>query len=305
MENLNSMDIIFEKAVKEKPLKISFPYLEAKLNGIWPDLYIFASASSMGKSTFMTQLAWDIVSNNRKTEAMFFSLDHKSSDISIKIASQSLEIPFSYIKNLDNSNEKYDRKMKNKLQKLKKLYQKISIFDTGIRKILSVDDIIDLVTKKRELDPAQKLIIVIDQFYNLEDQDTSLALKKLKNLCRTHDVTIFLSLSLSGECEYTRPSRKNISAYSDFISLSYAFITLYTDFILDYETPFLEWDWQLNNQLVPITEIFIHKNKIEPFTGSIFYRFYQDFSSFKECLVPEIQNFIDMVDNIKTHDRKK
>jgi replicative DNA helicase len=301
----NTLDIIFEKAIKEKPLNLSFPYINEKLNGIWPDLYIISGASSMGKTTFVTQIAWDIISNNKKTEAIFFSLDHKSTDISIKIASQSLEIPFSYMKNLDNSNEKYDRKMKNKLQRLKKLYQKITLFDTGIKKIISIENIIDIIEKKREIDPSINLILIIDQFNNLEDEFPLNTLKRLKNLCRTHNLTIFLTLSISGECEYSRPSRKNLSAYSEFISIAYAFITLYTDFVLDFETPFLEWDWQLNNQLVPITELFIHKNKIEPFTGSIFFRFYQDFSLFRECFVPEIQNFIDMTDNLKNHKPKE
>ncbi|MCK9224879.1 MAG: DnaB helicase C-terminal domain-containing protein [Candidatus Muirbacterium halophilum] len=301
----NTLDEVLKKALKEKPLDLNFPYLNSKINGIWPDLYIISGASSMGKTTFVTQIAWNIVCNNKKTEAIFFSLDHKSSDISIKIASQSLEIPFSYLKNLDNSNEKFDRKMKNKLQRLKKLYQKITLFDTGIRKIISVEDIIDIIEKKREMDPTLNLILIIDQFDNLENENSLNALKKLKNLCRTHNLTIFLTLSIAGECEYTRPSRKNISNYADFISISYAFITLYTDFILNFETPFLEWDWQLNNQLVPITELFVHKNKIEPFTGSVFYRFYQDFSLFRECLIPEIQNFIDMTDNLKSHNPKK
>ena len=301
----NTLDIIFQKAIKERPLNVSFPYINEKLNGIWPDLYIISAASSMGKTTFVTQLAWDIISNNKKTEAIFFSLDHKSSDISIKIASQSLEIPFSYMKNLDNSNEKYNRKMKNKLQRLKKLYQKITLFDTGIKKIISLENIIDIIQKKREIDPSINLILIIDQFNNLEDENPMNTLKRLKNLCRTHNLTIFLTLSIAGECEYSRPSRKNLSTYSEFISISYAFITLYTDFVLDFETPFFEWDWQLNNQLVPITELFIHKNKIEPFTGSIFYRFYQDFSLFRECLVPEIQNFIDMTDNLKNHKPKE
>ncbi|MGM0608533.1 MAG: DnaB-like helicase C-terminal domain-containing protein [Candidatus Muiribacteriota bacterium] len=296
---------ILNTALQEKPLLSGFPILDECLNGFWKELYILSGASSMGKTSFITQLCWNFVQKNKDCEILFFSLDHPGTDISLKIACQSTESPFSHFKNLKNNNTRYDRKLKRKLKTLKNLYRNISIFDSSRKKDFNFEQIQNLIEKKRKFSPESKLVVVIDQLYSLIDKDISLMIEKIKKMCRYYDLTVILSMSLPGEAETAKPRRKHFCTFPDVFSKSYVFFSIYTDFILNYETPFLEWDWQHNNTLVPITELYVQKNKIESFTGSIFYKFYNEISMFKECLKPEIENYKKMDENLAYSAKKK
>ncbi len=304
-KNTDNMYTTFKKAIKEKPLKTDFPILDEMLNGFWSELYVFSSGSGMGKTSMLSHLLWSMVEKNRNTEALFFSFDQPANDISIKIASQSTEIPFSYLKNLKKDNIRYERKLKRKLQKLKKLYQKITILDTRNFRELDIETIEDFVNKKREQNPGKKLVVAIDQLYSISEDNLSIKLERLKKLSHRENCTILVSMSLPGEPEIRRPVRKDLVNHSIVISKAYAFISLYTDFVLNFETPFLEWDWAYNNQMIPVSELIIFKNKIEAFTGNLFYRFYSDISKFRECVKPEIENYRQMVINLADYKKDK
>ncbi|MFA5478645.1 MAG: DnaB-like helicase C-terminal domain-containing protein [Candidatus Muiribacteriota bacterium] len=306
MKKKNFLSIL-ENAIQEKSMITGFPILDNHLNGIWNELYILSGASSMGKTTFLTQLSWNFVEKNENTEIIFFSLDHPASDISIKIASQSTEIPFSYLKNLKNDNVRYDRKLERKLKNLKKYYQNISIYDSSYRINFNLDVIFDIISKKRQHSPEKQLVIFIDQLYSLtqNDRPAETIIEELKKACHYYNISIFLAMSLPGEAEVSKPSRINFKEFPFLLSKSYAFFTIYTDFIHNYETPFMEWDWQHDNTLVPVSELIIHKNKIEKFTGSLFYKFYNETSMFRECLQIEIDNYKKMNDNLTDSKKRK
>jgi replicative DNA helicase len=301
----NDCFTIFKQAIKEKPIMSGFPILDERLNGFWKELYIVASSSAMGKTTFLTQLAWNFVENNKNTEVLFFSLDHPRNDISIKIASQSMGIPFSYLKNIKNDNERYNRKMERKLKKLKKYFRKITIFDSKHKYNFTIDEIIDLIRKKKEDSPKKNIVVIIDQLHAISGDTEENIADKLKKAAHHFDITVILAMSLDDSVEHIRPEKKLLKSYSKIISKAYAFMIIYTDFVNNFETPFMEWDWERKNSFIPVSELMIIKNKIADYAGSIFYKFYQDISFFKECIKVENDNYSEMVKNLKEHSKKQ
>ncbi|MFW5781874.1 MAG: DnaB-like helicase C-terminal domain-containing protein [Candidatus Muiribacteriaceae bacterium] len=304
MKKTNALSILKE-SIDTSPVSCDFRLLSEKINGFWNEVYIFGSASGMGKTSFVTNLAWNIVSSEENTEALFFSFDHPSSDISIKLASGSMDIPFSYLKDIKNDNRIYDRRFSQKLKKLKSILRKITIIDNSHRKHFTSDHIIDLIEKKRKNNPHSRFITVIDQLYNMYEDDALSLLYRLKKAAQYYRTPLLITMSLPRNAENTRPLRKHMKTLSHIMSLSYVFFTLYTDFVINYESPFVEWDWQKKDTMVPITELTIHKNKIEDFTGSLFYRFYNSTSSFTECIPAENDNYRNMTENLDEYSRKK
>jgi hypothetical protein len=202
-------------------------------------------------------------------------------------------------------NKVFDRRFKQKLKKLKDILRRVTIFDSSHRKEFSSDHIIDLIEKKRRNSEGRNFITVIDQLYNINDEEPEIMLSRLKKAAQYYNTPILLTMSLPRSSENRRPLRRHLRNLASFMSISYIFFTIYTDFVLNYETPFMEWDWQRKDTLIPITELTVHKNKIEDFTGSLFYKFYNKTSSFTECIEAENENYRNMTENLSEYSKKK
>ncbi|MGM0600898.1 MAG: hypothetical protein ACQETH_13895, partial [Candidatus Rifleibacteriota bacterium] len=62
-----------------------FPILMERLNGFQKEFYLITGGVGMGKSTFATQLAWDLTALNPGLTVIYFSLDLNRLDVTAKM----------------------------------------------------------------------------------------------------------------------------------------------------------------------------------------------------------------------------
>ncbi len=296
------------RAVRNKQgvvgLHTGFPLLSHHLNGIQNELYFFGGSAGMGKSTFLSQIAWQLITQNSDTVVLFFSLDQKALDIAAKLVSLAGEIPVSYVKNPSLTSIPDEKKRRQGIEMVSHMRDWLEIIDET-NGAVSLEDLMETVGRVR-LEHSGPLVVLVDPLSKLEagipgltGQEKLITLvTRLKTLTASHRMAVIAAVELMAEAEGRRPARYDLPPCPAFLQHSYATMLLYCDHINNYETPFIEWEWETEDLMVPIAEIDIVKNKMGEYRGRLFYRFYNSLARYKECVEVENENYSAMIENI-------
>lgn len=285
-----------------------YPLLNLAIDGIQNELYVVAGASAMGKTTFATQLCWQLAEKNPELHLVFLSLDQTSLDITAKFVAQLGDIPIDYVQHPVPVDEELDEERIGSILKISELKDRITIIDDIDFDIKDLDKLL----KKMRKDDIENICVVIDPILKLhsmkEGEDFISAYRNiflsLKRMCRQRECGIITTFALSKGAELKRAGKKNLLEIPELLSLSYSVIILHTDYMVDFDTPFLEWDWSGRDVMVPISELNIIKNKMNFFRGRIFYKFFASFAKYRECINEENDNYSEMIGNIGFHKEK-
>lgn len=293
-------------------LDTGFDYLNGVLNGIENEMYLIGGASSMGKTTFITQLAYQILKANPDVGLVFFSLDQSKKDVLTKFLAEASSVPVKYLKCPYPKNEANEQKKKDGIQQLSSLTKRMRIIDESHGEV-SIKDFKNIVRKFKIEFVNKPILVAVDtvmgirsyQKYNDRGSELDDILAELKALVRTENIAIIGTFNLDSKSEVSRPTRESVARIPAFFYQPYVTMTLYADAVINYETPFLEWEWGTTDVMVPIVELDILKNKMNGFKGKVFYRFFDSVAAFRECVEEENENFRAMLENIEYYEQKR
>ncbi len=293
-------------------LDTGFPLLNTAISGIERELYLIGGASSMGKTTFITYLTYQLLTLNSDLNIVFFSLDQSQKDILTKFISAASGVPVKYIKCPSPRNDAYDKNKKEAIKLVSEFVKRLRIIDESYGDI-NIKDFKHIV-RKFKIEFGQKpLLIIADTIsaikpcHRYEDKimEVSDIIAELKTLVRSEDISMIGTYNLESKAEIVRPRREDIIKVPAFVYEPYVTMTIYSDFILNFETPFLEWEWGSSDMMVPIVEIDIVKSKMTGFKGRLFYRYYDSAAIFKECVDAENENYRAMIENLTYYHQKR
>jgi len=293
-------------------LDTGFDYLNGVLNGIENEMYLIGGASSMGKTTFISQLAYQILKANSDVGLIFFSLDQSKKDILTKFLAEASSVPVKYLKCPSPKNEAYEQKKKDGIQLLSSLTKRMRIIDESHGEV-SIKDFKNIVRKFKIEFINKPIVVAVDtimgirsyQKYSDMESELNDILAELKALVRTENIALIGTFNLDSRSEIARPTRESVARIPAFFYQPYVTMTLYSDAVINYETPFLEWEWGTSDVMVPIVELDILKNKMNGFKGKMFYRFFDSVAAFRECVEAENENFRAMLENIEYYEQKR
>jgi len=289
----------------------NFPILQERLNGIQKDYYLLTGGVGMGKTTFATQLAWDLATMNPDLTVLYFSLDLNRIDISAKLVAQSVEVPIDFVKNPYVTNADFEAKRLEGLEKVAALRDRFFIIDESNGRIF-IEDIKKQV-KRTKLQRGGDVAVVIDPIFKVHlkherigfHEKCNILSAELKSISASEGVPLIATAGLPKAISNRRPVREDLEEIMGFLYDPYVIFFIYCDYLNDFETPFLEWQWGKDNFLIPITEIFVGKNKMGGINCRIFYRYYESYSKFKECAPQEVENYSAMIENIQRYKEDK
>lgn len=294
-----------------------FPLFNEMTGGLGSDLYVFAGGSAHGKTTFLVQLGWNLLTCNPHSKLLFFSLDQNRIDITAKLTSLIARIPISYVRIPNPSVLELDEKRVNALQIIADTSDDMFLFDESDGRI-TLDDIREAATEIRS-EHNGELIIVVDSLQRLSSVDDDWkkrseylgwAAGQLRLLAREMRATVLLTLGLHGDAELRRPQKSDLLFIPEILRESHSLFTIYCDYIINPGTPFLEWEWEKSTQenpepVVPIAELSIMKNKMEPNCGRLYYKYMESMARFQECIGVEVEHYEAMISNLEEHKEKK
>jgi replicative DNA helicase len=261
----------------------------------------------MGKSTFATQLAWDLATLNPELTVLYFSLDLNRLDTTAKLVSQAVELPIDYVKNPYSSRPDFEEKRSQGLQTVAALSSRLILVDESSGRLF-IDDIKKQVKRVRLerggdvaviIDPLFKILLRNQQQMSFNEKCNLLA-SELKSLAAVEGVTVIATAGLPKAISSRRPVKEDLEEIMGLLYDPYAVFFLYCDYLNNFDTPFLEWEWGKEDSfMIPITEAFIAKNKMGGTNARIFYRYFEAYSKFKECAPQEVENYSAMIDNLE------
>ncbi|OGK09602.1 MAG: hypothetical protein A2W80_07145 [Candidatus Riflebacteria bacterium GWC2_50_8] len=288
-------------------LQTNFPILMERLNGFQKEFYLVTGGVGMGKSTFATQLAWDLANLNPDLTVIFFSLDLNRLDATSKIVSQAAEIPIDYVKNPYVTRPDMEEKRKAALQTVGNMSSRLILVDESSGRLF-IDDVKKYV-KRTRLERAGEVAVIIDPIFKILmrnqahmsfNERCNLLSAELKSLAAVEGVTVIATAGLPKAISNRRPVKEDLEEIMGLLYDPYAVFFLYSDYLNNFDTPFLEWEWGKEDSfMIPITEALIAKNKMGSTNARIFYRYFEAYSKFKECAPQEVENYTAMIENLE------
>lgn len=282
-----------------------FPILQERLNGIQKQFYLVTGGVGMGKSTFVTQLAWDLVSCNPELTVLYFSLDLNRLDVTAKLVAHASDVPIDYVKNPYLANVAFEQRRQDGLAKVAEMRERLLILDEGNGRIF-LDDVRKLV-KRTKLERGSEVAVIIDPIFKIHiknermsfNEKCNLLSAELKSISASEGVSLIATAGLPKAISNRRPVREDLEEIMGLLYDPYVVFFLYCDYLNDFETPFLEWEWGKDNFMIPISELLIAKNKMGAINARIFFRYYESYSRYRECAPQEVENYNAMIENLE------
>jgi replicative DNA helicase len=284
-----------------------FPVLDERVSDFRDGLYLFAGGAGVGKTTFLTQLVFQMLVKNPQMYGFFLSLDMSYLDIVARFLSLASRLPVEKVRNPTNSQTAEEReKRENGIRLLEELQYRLEIADQS-HECFNLESIEQEVARMREnAGDGIPLVIGIDPVLGISTpgivsyrEKSELISEKLKVIARKYGAGIVMSAQADNAARRERPQLRDVENYTGLIYGSDMIGLLYNDSLNSYDTPFMEWEWGTEDLMVPIVELNIVKNKHHSKLGRVFYRFFNSVTRYRECAEAEVDHYNDMLGNLE------
>ena len=264
--------------------------------GLFPGFIILAGDSNLGKSAFITQLAWGIVENNQDVYVMDFSLDDAMPDKLARVAACSGKLIINAVKtplNYMNYPLMLIRR-KNAILNLRANVGKYRAYDSMFSTF--IEDIEKEIEEKLVFFDAnginKKIVVCIDNFHDLNIASEPRLQDKEKydklaqwcsDLAIKHNITIVCSAELKKLNGNRRPILDDIREAVKIKYEAKAVLLVYNEVHYKGDGADIFFMKQNNPFKQPIFEVHFAKNKFGTYKGRAFFEFYPEMAYMKEC----------------------
>ncbi|MFC1744393.1 DnaB-like helicase C-terminal domain-containing protein [Candidatus Riflebacteria bacterium] len=294
-------------------LDFEFPILSEILNGLQNEFYIVTGTSGMGKTSFVTQIAWSVLNLNPESYVVFISLDLNAIDVTARFVAHNAQIDLQYIKNPAIANIALEKKRQQAMHDVSLLKERTSIIDENKGPVFLEDIKKNIQSIRANTDT--EILLVIDTLdaihsrrfnYNHDlERKVNFLSGELRTLARMENISVLATTGMLKYNESNRPQLRDLDHVVRLLYDPYVILTLYQDTKVDAESPFQEWEWGDEGLMVPIVELNIVKNKMGQDKKNIYYRFFEPYGRFKECHQEENRNYDAMLASLTKHEKEK
>ena len=264
--------------------------------GLFPGFIILAGDSNLGKSAFITQLAWGIVENNQDVYVMDFSLDDAMPDKLARVAACSGKLIINAVKtplNYMNYPLMLIRR-KNAILNLRANVGQYRAYDSAFSTF--IEDIEKEIEEKLVFFDAnginKKIVVCIDNFHDLNIASEPRLQDKEKydklaqwcsDLAIKHNITIVCSAELKKLNGNRRPILDDIREAVKIKYEAKAVLLVYNEVHYKGDGADIFFMKQNNPFKQPVFEVHFAKNKFGTYKGRAFFEFYPEMAYMKEC----------------------
>lgn len=279
-------------------LKSGFSSIDKALDGgVKPGFYIVAADSNVGKTIFLTQLAWQIVDNNEDVYVMDFSLDDPMPDKISRTVASSSKVLINSVKSPTNYIE-YPLMLARRIQgmnRLRKNSTKYRIYDATFS--TNIEDIEKEIQRvKINLEVANlrntQIVVCIDNFHDLttsthpsyqDKQKYDHLAQRCSDIAIQYDIPFICTGELRKINGALRPTLDSIRESVKIKYEAKAILLCHSD--VHYrgegaEVYFNRTDSPLKQS---VFEVHFAKNKFSDFKGRLFFETYPEMSRMEEA----------------------
>ena len=268
-------------------------------------LYLFAGGAGSGKSSFVTQIFFNLITENEDMVGLFFSMDLSYLDLVARFYAISSKLTLEQVRDPSLITDEDDLKSREEgLKVMESIQDRVILVDQS-HGIHSFHDVINQIENLRLDNPGKPMVVAIDPVSNLRTSEPGGRVEKidyivseLKSKARLLSTAVLLSSPLVSGTRKERPHISDLEAQPALAYDTDLVALLYSDVLTNGETPFLEWEFGTEDLMVPIVEMNVVKNKNASFMGRLFYRFFQSGTRYKECGTDENSYYNEMLGNL-------
>lgn len=295
----NTLDSFETNAWQAKNVGIKTGYTsidKAFEGGLFPGFIVIAGDSNLGKSAFITDLAWGVVENNNDVYVMDFSLDDAMPDKLSRVVASSGKLIMNAVKtplNYMNYPLMLVRR-KNSILNLRKHVDRYRAYDAAFSTF--IEDIQKEIEDKLIYFDAngidKKLVVFIDNFHDLNIANQPNLQDKAKydylaqwcsDLAIKHNITLVCSAELKKLNGNRRPILDDIREAVKIKYEAKAVLLVYNEVHYKGDGADIYFMKQGNQFKQPIFEVHFAKNKFGTYKGRTFFEFYPEMAYMKEC----------------------
>ena len=282
---------------KNVGIKTGFDCIDKAFEGgLFPGFIILAGDSNLGKSAFITQLAWGIVENNNDVYVMDFSLDDAMPDKLARVAACSGKLIINAVKTPLNYMQ-YPLMLirrRNAILNLRAHVDQYRAYDSTFSTF--IEDIEKEIEEKLVYFDAQginkKLVVCIDNFHDLNIMSKPGLQDKNKfdelaqwcsDLAIKHNIVVICSAELKKLNGNRRPILDDIREAVKIKYEAKAVLLVYNEVHYKGDGADIFFMKQGNPFKQPIFEVHFAKNKFGTYKGRAFFEFYPEMAYMKEC----------------------
>ena len=297
---------------KSQPLNLGrFLQLSNNLEGIPRDglVNIIAGIPNIGKSSFVRNLAWEISTHNKDVVVLYVSIDDSTKILMMPLLSQ-----ISYLHDKKNylTISEISNPHKLSVEKYKIWENTWNLFEANKNRFIIVDSTqgSNLSTLERHIEnvkninPDKYVVAVLDNYHCLSDPGDSnekwvRCAKRIKQIATKFSIPIFITAELNKIGAQSKATHvpPNIKDAYDLAYDANLIGFMYQDLYYNTESGYF-FDKGVKTKF-PVNELMIlHKNKINGWKGSIFYKFDTTTSVMTEM-------FLEEAEDLKSRNKRK
>jgi replicative DNA helicase len=277
--------------------------------GVNPGFIRIGADSNVGKTIFLTQLAWQIAERNDDVFVMDFSLDDPFDDKLPRVVASANKVLINAVKN-PTSVTQYPMMLARRvdgLNKLRRYTDKYRVYDaTFTTDIESIDDEVNRV--KIELDAAGlghvQIVVCIDNFHDLNSREKPNLQEKQKydhlaQYCADMAIRHKIPLICTGELRKVNGTlRPTVDSIRESVKIKYeakAILLCHNEVHYKGEGSDIFFKRTDSKLKQPVFEVHFAKNKFGSYKGRLFFESYPEMSRMEEADVESAKHYSSVV----------
>jgi replicative DNA helicase len=280
-----------------------FKSLDEALDGGWQTGWIIvAGDSNIGKTSFLSQLAWQTAHVNNDVFCLDFSLDDPMHDKIPRVVASANKVIINAVKNPQGYTH-LPQMLQRREQGMDMLFQStdryrcydanhstdIDVIEDTIKKTLVA---LELEAKQNNTKP-KRLVVFIDNFHDLETtakeamgsdkQKYDYLAKRVSDMATKFDICIVTTGEFKKLNGFRRPGLDDLRESVKIKYEAKAILLCYNEVGLKGEAASIYFERQNQAAKCPVFEVKFGKNKMGSFKGRIFFEFYPEIAYFDEA----------------------
>lgn len=318
---ISQLDVLREKSVFERQLAkfekeawnrdgkllglaCGFPIFTEVMSGIQPAFYIIAGEEGTGKSSLSLNLAMNILkAEPKRVYVLYFSIDDTVEEVIARLLAMEAGLDINAMKNPRHEIERNSRYSQEQIRHWLDRYHAALATLRGMAPYLMVKDeseVKDIHDMERIIrtfkqiaeEDGRQLVVFIDSLHRITNSrkfhqtvreaamEISNSLKRWRN---TYKLPVIATAELRklNDRGGVRPTADDIKEASDFKYDVNVMLLLYND--LRSRKEYAELKFLHGDELHPVIELNVDKNKTSSFQRRLYFMFYPPFARIEEC----------------------
>lgn len=300
LEQWNTINEFEEKAWSDsnRGLTTGFKGIDEALEGLQTGFHIVAGDSNIGKTSFMSQMAWNVATGNKdEAYVIDFSLDDPMLDKISRIIAGGKKVLINAVKT-PKVYKQYPNMLKRRSEGLKELRQMVNCYKaydqnhgTDVEEIK--ETVLRHIVELKEAGEKRKVVVFIDNFHDLTTQSSEAKgsdkqkydylASYVADMATALDVPIVCSAEFKKLNGFRRPSIDDIRESVKIKYEAKSVMLCYNEVSLKGEGASVYFDKAGDPGKQPVYEVKFAKNKFSKFKGRVYFEGYPEMAFFIEA----------------------